>query len=136
MCQHLAFVVGGAAGPDPAIADLRIERIVGPEAEWIDGLDVVVSVNEYVAPAGLMWVAGEDNGMFRGFVELAGEAHGGEFRAQPFGAGAHFAAVARIGGNTGETQEGEEVFKLRSHGAMLAAGTRVPQGEFLGTRRW
>ena len=58
-----------------------ISYIIGvEEVARIDGLDVVVAVNEHVAPAGLMGVAGEDDGMFRGFVEIAGEAHAGKFR--------------------------------------------------------
>lgn len=97
------------------LIDLRFERRRGPQVQRIDRLDIVVAVDDHRLAAGLVLVLRGDNRMAVGRVELRGEAHAGEFRHQPLGAGFDIAGMPRVGGNAGETQEGEQILKLRCH---------------------
>ena len=114
--QHLALVVGRAAGPDLAVADLRFEGRGGPEGEGIDRLDVVVAVNQHRLAVGAVLVACDHHRMAGGLVQARRQAHAGQLLHQPLRAGPHVAGVPRVGGNAGKTKEGEQLLKLRRHG--------------------
>jgi hypothetical protein len=102
---------------------------MGPEIDGIDRLDIVVTVNQDIAAALDMGVAGDDHRVFGGFVELGGKSHAGQFRHQPFRTGTHIPRVARIGGNTRKAQKRKEIFEFGGHDPMIAVGWTIPQGE-------
>ncbi len=82
-------------------------------------MDVVVAVDEDGFLGRRMSVSREDHRVARGLVKMSFEAHSAQLPHEPLGAGAHILLVAGIGGNAGETEEGEKVFELRSHGPTL-----------------
>jgi len=52
MDVHLAFVVGGAAAVDVAVADFGLKSGRGPEIKWLSGLHVIVAVEKNGGLAG------------------------------------------------------------------------------------
>ena len=106
--EPLALVVLRAAGVDAAVALGGLEGRGLPEVDGVDGLDVVVAVEEDGAAGGVGGTFGEDQRGLGAVAadELGGEAQGAEEGAHPLGAGD---AVGQVGGVTadgGETQEG------------------------------
>ena len=86
VCEELAFIVGAAAGVDPAVFDAWFEGRGDPLVERVDWLDVVVAVDEESGAAGLVLIFGDEDRVASGRVEDSGESHADEFGLEPFGA--------------------------------------------------
>jgi hypothetical protein len=134
----LALVVRRPTGEHAAPLDHRLERRRVPEIERIDGLDVVMAVDEDRRRVRTgMEPVGIDRRVARGFVEgdvlRAGRA---ERVGEPGGGGPAVVAVPRLPGDAGDPQEGlvalealvegrvEMGFELgvgKGHAAMVAA---------------
>lgn len=84
--EELAFIVGAAAGVDSAVFDARFEGRGDPLVERVDGLDVVVAVDEERGAAGLVLIFGDEDRVASGGVEDRGETHADELGLEPFGA--------------------------------------------------
>ncbi len=111
--EHLAFVVGGAAGVDVAVANRRLERRRRPLAERIGRLDVVVSVDERDRFAGHRRRLGQDQRMAGRLHEFGRQSQLLEPRDHPLGRAAHVAGVARIGADALDTEQVREVVDER-----------------------
>src|SRR5690606_33421644 len=74
--HELAFVVGGTAAVDAAIADGGLKGGGLPLAERFGGLHVVVAVEQDGFAVGAMDVLGNKNGVAGGLVQGGGEADG------------------------------------------------------------
>ena len=61
--EDLAFVIGGAACEEFAIAEGGFEGRGFPELEGFGGLDVVVTVDEHGGFAGVVWGVAQDDGV-------------------------------------------------------------------------
>src|SRR5205085_10755162 len=98
--EHLALVVGGAAGVEPAVDGPRLERVGVPAVLAGGGLDVVVAVDEHGRRAGIAGgPLGEDGGqaVALGLPDLGGgEAGVGELGSEPFGTAADIAGALRV----------------------------------------
>ena len=69
--EHLALVVRGAAGVQPAVAHGGLERRAGPLLERVGRLHVVVAVDQQRRPAGHVRALGPHHRMAVAFDELA-----------------------------------------------------------------
>jgi len=118
--HHLALVVGGAAAADHLAAgcllDGRVERRTVPEIERVDGLDVVMAVEQKVrrARADLS----DDHGVAVGGDHLCGCTHVAEIVREPVRGAAN---IPRVGGIGRDRRDAHEVEKpLQSRGLVAA----------------
>ena len=110
--EHLAFVVGRAAGIDVAVAHGRLERRADPLVERLRRLHVVVAVDQRDRLARHRRRLGVHERMTGRLDQLRRQAKLLELRGHPLGRPARFAALARIGADAGNPQQlGQIVFK-------------------------
>ena len=114
MREHLAFVVGGAAGVDVAVAPRRFERRRNPLFQRVGRLDIVVTVHQSGRRAGHGRRLGIDQRVaFRG-NHFHGKAQSAQMVGHPAGGLGHVGLVLRIGTDAGNPQElAQVVFKPR-----------------------
>ena len=108
--EHLAFVVGGAAGEHPAVANGRFERRRAPLVERIGRLHVVVAVDEERGRAGHFRAhAPHDRMRFaRDELHLAA-AEASELAGHPFRRRPAIGVVRGEGRDRGDAEEGAEL---------------------------
>ncbi len=116
--HHLAFVVTGAARQDHLAAGLdlgeaRLERRAVPEVQRVDGLHVVMPVEEEMRafPAILrarLLRMPEDDRMALGRAHAGVKADRGDIRLQMLGGGDAMLLVGRIRRDRRNAQEGKE----------------------------
>ncbi len=103
--EDLALVVRGAARVDLAVADGGLEGRRFPQLERIDGLNVVVSVEEHRRRAGRAEPLAVDDGIAgRLFEPRRRQTDATELVARPLGAAANVGSVLRQGADAGDGQ--------------------------------
>lgn len=108
--EGLAFVVVGAAGPDAAVDDDRLEGLCAPELKRSDGHDVVVAIDEDGGFGGVDDFLAIDDGVAVGGHDLGAVGAGLEEQLAPaLGAAHHVALVLLLGADGGDADEGEEL---------------------------
>ena len=110
--HHLPLVVGGASPDDflaalPLIGEVRLEGRRRPQVEGVDGLHVVMAVEQDVRRARLRLV-GQHDRMERGLLDGGLEAQRGQVLGEPGGGLAALAGIGGIGGDRRDPQEGEQ----------------------------
>lgn len=113
--QELALVVGGAAGNDVGLAiglrhELRLERVGVPQTTRIDGLDVVMAVEQHMRPLPRAVVA-DHHRVARGRTHRGVKAEFAEFFLQPFGGALAVRGMRRIGRDRWNTDQVEQARK-------------------------
>ena len=113
--EHLALVVRGATGVEPAVAHGRLEGRSAPFLEGVGRLHVVVAIDEQRGPAGDGRTLGPDDGMAVPLDESAtvGQPRPLELVMQPFGGTAAVGGVYREGAHA---RNGEETRTARPEG--------------------
>jgi hypothetical protein len=112
MHEELAFVVGGATGVDPAVFDHRFERAAMPEFEWVRGLYVIMPIYEDRGFGRIDDLFSVDHGVAGGGIDFCFV----DTRIQQplfyrLGTFEHIGFVFAPGGDTGDTQEFEELIE-------------------------
>ena len=103
---HLAFVVGGAAAEEIAVADGGLESGSGPKIERLGGLHVIVAVEKDGGLAGRVQRFAVDQGMhFRGHDFDVFEARGAELFRDPMRGALDVGLVFALGADAGNAQE-------------------------------
>ena len=95
MGEQLAFVVGGAAGVELAVAAGGLERGRRPFFQRLDRLHVVMAVNQRGAGAGHGGRLGVDHRMAGGRNDLGRKPHAAELVGHPLGRPVHVVAAVR-----------------------------------------
>ena len=115
MGEMLAFVVRCAAAVDLVSDEGRFKRRGAPLRDRIDGLDVVVTVDEDGGTPRFDLAAGDDDGMPGRLVQFRLQPHAVEFFDKVSGAFSHVFPMTAVGGDTRETEELEKFGELGSH---------------------
>src|SRR5207249_11266197 len=118
--KDLSLVVRCASRENVAVLQNGLERRRIPQLQGIGRLHVIMSVDQYCAASGLMFVARPDNWMaFRGY-ELCLQANAVQLLHQPVCALDEFFFVLVVGRNAWKTQERIILLKIIvAHGAEL-----------------
>ena len=103
--EHLAFVVGRAAGVNVAIAHGRFERGANPFVERLWGLDVVVAVAKDDGHAGDCWRLGVNERVALGRNDLGFEAHVCELGRDPLGGAVRLGVFIGLRANAGNAEK-------------------------------
>ena len=103
--EHLALVVGGAAGVEVAVAAGRLERGGDPLFQRIGRLHVVMAVDQGRRGTGHGRRLGIDQRMPGRGDHLGGEPHAAELVGHPVGRPVHVVPVVRIGADAGNPQK-------------------------------
>ena len=109
MREHLALVVGGAAGVEVAVADGRLERGREPRLERLGRLDVVMAVDQDRRLAGCTQPLGIDDRVLLGFDQLGLEAHGRQVVADQGRGPARVGVVVGLGADARNPDQGLEL---------------------------
>lgn len=104
--EHIAFVVGGSARIDPAVAYVRFERRAAPELQWVSRLRIEVAVDQNSWPARRVQPLAVDDGMAAGRQD-AHSFNAGRLQAirDPAGRPLYVVRMIRQGRDAGNTQE-------------------------------
>ena len=120
MREHLALIVGGAAGVEVAVALGRLERGREPRLERFGGLDVVMPVDEQRRLARCGQPFGVDDRVALGFDQLGLEPHRGQVVAHPDGGPARVGVMIGLGADAGNPDQGLELlFEIASMGLQI-----------------
>jgi len=111
MRKNLSFVVGSTASKDEAIGNARGKGWSNPEVERIDGLDIIVAVNQNCAAPRLMTIASENDRMTCSGVESRLETIFIEPSIQPSGTSEDILSAIRVSGDTRKTKKGQKGFE-------------------------
>src|SRR5207302_5144579 len=119
----LALIVRCASGKNIAVLQNRLERRRIPQLQGIGRLHVIMSVDQYCAASGLMFVSRPNNWVaFRGY-ELRLQADAVQLLHQPVCALAQLLLVLIIGRNTWKPQERIILFEIIvAHGQKSKPG--------------
>ena len=109
MREHLAFVVGGAAGVEIAVALGGLERGREPRLERFGGLDVVMSVDSSVGLPGRTQPLGIDDRVALGLDQLGLEPRSWPDRRAPRRRPARVGVVIGLGADAGNADQGLEL---------------------------
>jgi hypothetical protein len=128
--HELALVVGGAATADDGaccgLLHLGDEGGAVPKGQRINGLHVVVAVEEEVAPA--LAALAHDHWAARGGVGVGSESHVAQVLDQPVGRRLAVLGVDAVGGDGGDAQEGEQPLDGVGHVRVDAGQDGVEHG--------
>lgn len=135
MGHELAFVVGGSAAVDAAIADGWFKGRGAPLVQGFSRLDIIMTVEQDCAAAGEMFVFSNENRVPWCLVKLSVEAERRQSILQPDGAGEGVSAVRGTGRDTGEAQQSEQIVEAgRVHGVEV--GIKVKQERSADIHPW
>lgn len=107
--ERLTFVIAGAAGVDVVVLDDGFKGRRVPEVEGVDGLDVVVAVEEERGLAGGEEGLGVDEGVAAGGFDELDVGEDREFSGDPFGGAMDVDGVGGVGGDAGDAQEFDQL---------------------------
>ena len=110
--EELALVVVGPAAPDGPVDHLRVKGIVRPLVQRLDGLDVVVAIDQHGLRLRVDDLLAEDDRVAGGVAHarLVGAGFQQQVR-QGFGAQVHILFVLGLGADGGDAQQGEELLE-------------------------
>ena len=111
MRKNLSFVIGSTASKDEAIGDARGKGWSNPEVERIDGLDIIVAVNQNRAAPRLMKIASENDRMTCSGVESRLETIFIEPSIQPSGTSEDILSAIWVSGDARKTKKGQKGFE-------------------------
>ena len=115
--QHLALVVGRTAAEDHLdpvfFKDLGIEWIIVPQFQRINGLDIIMGIEQNMRAGfvGSVAVMANDHRVSGGFVNARVDSDAIQFVGNPFGSLLAFFLIVRIGRNGFETDQSDQAFE-------------------------
>ena len=108
--KNLSLVIGSSASEDEAVGDARGKGRSNPEVERIDGLDIVVAVNQNRAPPCLMKITSENDGMTSSRMKSGLETIFINPSIEPSGTSEDILSAIGVGGDARETKKSEKGF--------------------------
>jgi len=120
--EQLTFVVRGAAAVEPVVTDRRLERWRGPFSDRLDGLYVVVSVEQHRRSTASDRRLAEDRGVPGPLEDFALKPHVPEGLAEPFSRVPHRVAVSR---DAGYPDKGAQEIEVRLTSPLELPGQRL-----------